>query len=166
MKILFYCVCLCGVVCLCMCLCEILFSICVYLCPWVHVFVCLCMCTYACFVSEGIYIPLCVCVYRSGDSLECGAPSTFFETGSCAVGHCSCSCPTSIYKHRGMLESAFTVSAGMLGWQMCFPVSAGRCSGDLTQVLRLEPPPYAKRGFRMVVLCPVLSNMGHTREIR
>lgn len=118
MKILFYYVCLCGVVCLCMCLCEILFSICVYLCPWVHVFVCLCMCTYACFVSEGIYIPLCVCVYRSGDSLECGAPSTFFETGSCAVGHCSCSCPASIYKHRGMLESAFTVSAGMLGWQM------------------------------------------------
>lgn len=149
----------------CVCVCVRYFLAFVYICVlgFMYLYAYVCALMHVC-VSEGIYLPLCVYVYRSGDSLERGAhlpPSLRQGLVLLATAHAAA---LQASRDAGVCLHCQRRNAGMA--DVCFPVSAGHCSGDLTQVLRLEPPPYAKRGFRMVVLCPVLSNMEHMREIR
>lgn len=59
---------------ICVCVCVRYFLAFVYICVLgsVYLYACVCALRHVC-VREGIYIPLGMCVYRSGDSLECGA---------------------------------------------------------------------------------------------
>lgn len=115
--------CVCVDVYVCVCVCVRYFLAFVYICVLgsVYLYACVCALRHVC-VSEGIDIPLCMCVYRSGDSLECGAhlpPSLRQGLVLLATAHAAA---LQASRDAGVCLHCHRRNAGMT--DVCFPVSA------------------------------------------
>lgn len=138
--------CICVELYVCVCACMRYFLAFVYMCVlgFMYLYACICALMHV-GVSEGIYIPLCMCTGQ-------GTASCMALTFHLPWDRVLCCWPLLIqlpYKHRGMLESVFTVTAEMLGWQMCVQSRLDAVLGTWLKsspVAKhcLEPSPYAK----------------------